>query len=228
MSVMKTLRDNIKIVFIIVIVGFLVSIFAGLGSYFFVANKNLAVIINGEKVDREEFDIYYNNLLYQKQEEIKTDSEKTVNTNDIKQDALRAIFQDKIFLQEAKKTGEVVSDNEIKNLLMQYPIFQTDGKFDPREYYKNLRYTIRKTPEQFEKLTGLNIKIDKIKFLIMNSTKVSKNELSFEYDTIHIAMPEIEQENFDKKYFDNKRMLLLNDWFKNIAGQSKTEVLLKD
>jgi peptidyl-prolyl cis-trans isomerase D len=225
---MKTLRDNIKIVFIIVIVGFLVSIFAGLGSYFFVANKDLAMVVNDEKVGREEFDYYFNNLMYQQQEAIKTDPTKTVNPAEIKQDALRAILQDKIFLQEAKKIGEKVSDNEIQSVLIQYPIFQINGQFDPNTYYKNLRYIIRKTPKQFEQLTGLNIKIDKTKFLILNSAKCSKNELLLEYETMHNMVPDLSKDEFDKKYFENKKMSSLNDWFRNIAGQSKTEVLLKD
>jgi len=129
MSVMKILRDNIKIIFIIVIVGFLVSIFAGVGSYLFIANKNLVAKINGEKIKREEFDYYFNNLMYRKQEEIKTDPTKTININEIKQEALRTVLQDKVFLQEATKIGETVSNNEIRNLLMQYSIFQKDGRF---------------------------------------------------------------------------------------------------
>ena len=228
MSLMKTLRDNIKIVFIIVIAGFLVSVFAGLGSYFFVASKNAVAIVNGEKIDREEYDYYFNNLLYQQQEAIKADPSKSVDSKEVKQEALRAVIQNKVFLQEAKKIGETVSDNEIRNLLMQYPIFQVNGKFDSNTYYKNVRYMVRKTPKEFEKLTGLNIKVEKVRFLVASATKFSKNELEFEYETFHGAVPELDKDSFSKNYAENKKMFLLNEWFKNIISQSKTEVLLKD
>jgi peptidyl-prolyl cis-trans isomerase D len=228
MSLMKNLRDNLKIIFVIIIIGFLVSIFAGLGSYFFVTNKNTAVIVNGERVDKSEYENYFNNMLAQKQDELKKDPTKTVDPKELKQEALRAIFQDKVLLQEAAKIGETVSDSEVKRLILQYPLFQKDGKFDLATYYKNLNYVVGKTPEQFEKSMGSNIKMDKVKFLIMNSTKVSKNELSMGYEPYQNSPSTLNQDDFSKQYLANKKMILLNDWFKNIAGKSKTEVLLKD
>lgn len=221
MSIMKLLRDNIKVIFIVVIVGFVISIFAGLGSYFFSFQGN-ALDINGEKIKTDYFNKYCDNLYYQFSLESSEKKQQAPSKKEIKNIAIRDIVQSNLILQEANKLGEVVSDAEVQGLIINYPIFQNNGKFDSNLYYRNLRYVIKKTPEQFEEEILYKIKEEKIKFLIMNSIKVSKNELFF---------ANIKNENsvdFYNNYYSSKKSMILNSWFSNIVSKSKIKILLKE
>ncbi len=219
------LRNNMKLMLIFLLIGFAASMFAGIGAYILADRKNIVAIVNKDKIRMDELSYYFNNLMYQKRTE---NPNETLDADKIKKQAISQLIQEKIFLQEAKKVGEKVSEAEIQNMLMQYPIFQQNGQFDLQTYYNALRYTIRKSPTEFEKNVENNIMTEKIKLLIYSITKTSDRELSLEFETLSFALGYVPKSEFDQKFESGKKMLGLNDWFRNAAEKSKTEILLKE
>ena len=227
MSLMNACKNNMRILLYFIVFGFIVGMFAGLGSYVMSEKHNTVAIVNGEKIKRSKFDSLFSTILRNKEE---SESEEKITKETIEQlreKTIQTLMQETLMLQEALKTGDKISENEIRQHILKYPIFQKNEKFDPATYYKNLKYIVRKTPEQFEKMINDKILIEKAKYLIANSVKVSTNEIKFEYEVLSQHIPEeITINELAQKYITNKRNLLLNEWFKNKAEQAKIKNLL--
>ena len=56
MSIMKFCKNNIKIIFIIIMICFLFSLLAGVGTYFIYEKSMKVALVDGEKITREAFE----------------------------------------------------------------------------------------------------------------------------------------------------------------------------
>ncbi|MFC1512684.1 SurA N-terminal domain-containing protein [bacterium] len=228
MSVISFFHKHMKIIFTITISGFVAAIFAGVGGYYVSRKYDTIAKINKQKISIIEYRSHFNEVMRMVQEKNKeplTDED----INKIEDQTLQNLLQNNLILQESSKIGIQTTDKEIRNFIATYPYFQRDGRFDPRIYFNRLRYNLRQTPEEFEKKTKDIILTNKTKMMISNAVKISEKELEYEYMRTKGSMKNYnkEKETFVHSYLSNKKILLLNTWFRNVQDKSVIQVYKK-
>ena len=89
---------------------------------------------------------------------------------------LQDLIQTRLLLQEARRLGLEVTDEELTKTIAQNPVFQTDGKFNKPLYLRILRANLA-TPAQFEKSRKDELLIDKLLDITRDSVHVSEAEV---------------------------------------------------
>ena len=105
-----------------------------------------------------------------------------------------------LILQEAKRLGLSIPDEELREAIESVPAFQVNGQFDRRNYERFLRLN-RMSPEEFEQSQREGLLLSKVVSLIrMNSGKVSDEEVLetylFENERINLAFLKIVPDSF--------------------------------
>jgi len=137
--------------------------------------------------------------------------DKMIDELHLKDKILDDLIAKILILQEARRLGLSVSDEELRGTIESIPAFQISGRFDRRNYERFLR-SIRMTPEEFEQSQRESLLISKAVTLIkMNGAKVSNQEL------------------LDTYLFENERIDLVflkiaPDSFKNQVNVNETEM----
>ena len=163
-----------------VIIAFIISIFAvwgGAGRLGESRNANIIVSVGKEKISA---DIYMQDLM-QRLEMLKTKFKELdknfIQQLNIPQQVLEQIIQQTILLQRAKEMGIEASDEEIKEKITSYPVFQKDGKFIGFEQYQKILDWNRIRVSKFEENLKKEIEIEKIVNAITSGITVSREEL---------------------------------------------------
>jgi len=86
-----------------------------------------------------------------------------------------------ILLEEAKRRRIKVKDEELIERLKTLPLFQKDGKFDPKIYEWIIKYYLRTNPLRFEEEMRDSLKISKLVEKIYGEVKLTEEELKKEY-----------------------------------------------
>jgi hypothetical protein len=219
---MNFLRKHMRKIFIITIVGFVGGIFMGGGAYLFgpVSDYDTAATVNGTKIPMKLFTSLYNSsvdMYRQTTKETPTDSQM----EQIKTTTLQAIVQDELFFQQAQNYKILVSDAELKNDIQTSIMFKNNDKFDSRLYYSFLNL-LRMSPKEYEAMRRKQLAGEKVKLIMASAIKLSDSE----YEAAVADGTEISKMEF----LQSKANTLLNDWYLNIARNSKivtSEVIFK-
>lgn len=229
MSMLLFFRQNMKMIFVITIAGFVVATFAGFGGYYIAKSREAVAKVNGDSIGLDEFNRAYNIAVMSETQKGKVlnDEERKRMQNDI----VQMLLQERLMIREAEQWRFDASEREVASVIAGYPLFQSNGRFDHATYYKNLRYVVGQTPEEFEKKTKDEVLTNKLKLTIADTIKVSDKELELVYaimnkgDMSNFAR---DKEAFAQQYVGEKKMALLNGWFRAIADSAKVSVYLKD
>jgi peptidyl-prolyl cis-trans isomerase D len=153
----------------------IVFVFWGVGSWRSQRASRVA-FVNGEVITVEEYKKAYNNLIEQLRQRygnrLNGDLAKMFQ---VEKQALETLINQKLILQEAKRLGFRVSDDELAAVIQQVGAFQNAGVFDGRLYRKVLGL-YRMTPEEFEFAQRESILTDKLSSFITDCVKVSDQE----------------------------------------------------
>ncbi len=93
---------------------------------------------------------------------------------------LQDLIQTHLLLQEARRIGLEVTDEELTKTIAQNQVFQTDGQFNKALYLRMLRTNLM-TPGQFEKARKDELLIDKLLDITRDSVHVSEAEVKEQY-----------------------------------------------
>lgn len=163
-----------------VIIAFIISIFAvwgGAGRLGESRNANTIVSVGKEKISS---DIYMQDLM-QRLEMLKTKFKELdknfIQQLNIPQQVLEQIIQQTILLQRAKEMGIEASDEEIREKITSYPVFQKDGKFIGFEQYQKILDWNRIKVSKFEENLKKEIEIEKVVNAITSGITVSQKDL---------------------------------------------------
>ncbi len=163
-----------------VIIAFIISIFAvwgGAGRLGESRNANTIVSVGKEKISA---DIYMQDLM-QRLEMLKTKFKELdknfIQQLNIPQQVLEQIIQQTILLQRAKEMGIEASDEEIREKITSYPVFQKDGKFIGFEQYQKILDWNRIKVSKFEENLKKEIEIEKVVNAITSGITVSQKDL---------------------------------------------------
>lgn len=119
------------------------------------------------------------NRLYDFYKEIYKDkfNDELLKKLDLKKKSVDEIVQKRLLLQEAKRIGLEVTDEEIKEFIFNFPAFQKDGRFD-NEIYQRVLELNRITPEGFIQMQKEDLTVGKMRRMISDSVVVTDKELT--------------------------------------------------
>jgi peptidyl-prolyl cis-trans isomerase D len=205
-----------KVIFIITIIGFFAGIFVGFGSYLFgnAASLDTVVSVNGSKIPLKLYNTIYSNALAQTTQNASTEATPEQITQ-IKSRTLESLVQDELFYQRSKEYEIIVSDTELQNNIVNSPMFNENGVFNPRIYYAFLN-NINFLPAEYEELMRKQIAIQKMKNLLISSVKITNSE----FNLFRQLNPNVDV----NAYAQYKVNRVLNEWYMNILRNSKISV----
>jgi peptidyl-prolyl cis-trans isomerase D len=134
-----------------------------------------AAKVNGELIDPKDYAETLQAMTKQYREMMGSSfTEKMAEELKLGERALDSLVSQVLLLQEAKRLGLQVSDEELRESIESVPYFQVGGQFDRRNYERFLRLN-RMTAEDFEPDQRDRLLISKISNLIrLNSGRVSE------------------------------------------------------
>lgn len=192
--------------------------FISWGGYSFFREKKVTYVakVNGVTIEWREYNDVLQDVVKQYRDAFGSSfSEKMVEEFHLKDKVLDDLIAKILILQETRRLGLSVSDEELKGMIESIPTFQVNGQFDKRSYerFLNLR---RITPEAFEQNQRENLLITKaINLIKMNSGKVSEAELwdtyLFENERIALTFIKVSPHSFKEEVQANE--IEIRDFF---------------
>ncbi|MBT3416421.1 MAG: hypothetical protein HN426_14810 [Nitrospina sp.] len=133
--------------------------------------------VEGEKIYQQEYDRTFNNLVdFYRQQFRNQFTNDMIKKLGLKTQALEALIQKKLLLQEAEKQNLKVSDTELISHIRSLSVFQNEKKFS-KATYDNYLQSQRTSPRDFEDNQRQALILDKLEKLFRTSTKVSQSEI---------------------------------------------------
>jgi peptidyl-prolyl cis-trans isomerase D len=164
-------------------------------------NKTYAAKVNGVTIEWNDFNDAYQNTVKQYRDALGPSfSEKMIEEMKLPERVLDELISKVLMMQEAKRLGLTVSDDELRASIESLPTFQLEGQFDRRMYERALRLN-RLTPEQFEQMQRENIVLTKLVALVrFNGGKISEDEVletfRFENERVNLAFLKVSPDSF--------------------------------
>jgi peptidyl-prolyl cis-trans isomerase D len=173
----------IKVIFWGIIATFVGTIFLvwGKGSDERQQDAGVAVTVNKTKIGIDEFQTAYANLyrFYQNiyREQLTPQVEKQLR---LRQQALDALIEQALLVEEARRQGVKVSEQELVDSIAKIPAFQEQGAFSKQLYVQVLAYQ-RLTPEIFEEMQRRQLLVQKVREKLQEGVAVTDADVAEEF-----------------------------------------------
>lgn len=95
----------------------------------------------------------------------------------IKQYVVEQLVDNRVWLIAAKNMGLTVTDEDLRDVIMQIPEFQRNGTFDP-ELYQRLLAANHLTPAIFEAMEAKELLSNRARMMISDAVTLTPNELA--------------------------------------------------
>jgi len=185
--------------------------FISWGGYSFFREKKVtyAARVNGVTIEWNQYNDAFQMAMRQYREALGPSfSEKMIEELRLRERILDDLISKILILQEAKRLGISVPDEELRGAIESVPAFQVNGQFDKRNYERYLRIN-RVTPEGFEESQREALLLSKVMNLIkMNAGKVSDEEILetylFENERINLSFMKIVPNSFKSQVNANE------------------------
>jgi peptidyl-prolyl cis-trans isomerase D len=177
--------------------------FISWGGYSFFREKRVTYVakVNRTTIEWREYNEAFQNAVKQYRDALGPSfSEKMIEELGLKEKIVDGLIDKILILQEAKRLGLSIPDEELREAIESVPAFQVNGQFDRRNYERFLRLN-RMTPDEFEQSQRENLLISKAVSLIKtNEGKVSEEEVLdiylFENERIDLTFLKIAPDSF--------------------------------
>ena len=177
--------------------------FISWGGYSLVKEKRetYAAKVDGVVIDLKDYEDAFQGVIKQYQNMYDpTFLKKMIEDLHLREKVLDDLISRILILQEAKRLGFNVSDEELKEAIESNASFQANGQFDPR-YYQRILSLNRISAEDFEKNQRETLLLSKVVNLIrLNGGKVSGEEIwetfLFENERINLDFIKVIPETF--------------------------------
>lgn len=142
---LERIREGAQGPWAMIIIGLVVLsfVFAGVGSYLTSGGSDAVATVNGEDISASELERAYQNqrarMESQYGEGVSALFANEGYLQEFRRNVLERLIGEKLISQKAKELGLRVSDDQIKQTILEMPEFQTDGKFDNERYLLVLR-----------------------------------------------------------------------------------------
>ncbi|QIA65765.1 peptidylprolyl isomerase [Vibrio astriarenae] len=142
---MDRLREGVNSLAVKIILGMIILsfIFAGVGSYLVGGGVNTAATVGNAEISRGEFEQAYQNERNRMQSQLGDYFSAMLGdpayVASFRQSVLDRMVNDVLLEQHAEKIGLRVSDDQVRQLILEMPQFQSNGQFDSEIYQAALR-----------------------------------------------------------------------------------------
>lgn len=185
LSIMRKKKNSIiiKIVFVIIVLSFVGTIFLvwGVGSDGAGGGKGYAAKVNGTLISLEDYQNAYERTrnMYQQiyGQSIPPEMEKMLG---LKKVALDGLIDNLLSMKEAKSLGIKVSKDDVSSSIEAMPMFQKDGKFSFDQYQQVLKAN-RMTAKDFEEGQEAEVMLIKVRQLIRDKAVVTDADALAQY-----------------------------------------------
>jgi len=156
----------------------IIVVFIFWGGYTYQSLKENQIAQVGEQfISIKDYNDTYNRLVENYRRQLgPAFNEEMMKRFNLKQQALDQLINRILLLRAAKEMGIAVTDREIQQKVLEYPVFQADGKFDQKRYVGILRQN-RLTPEMFEQQLADEIVWQKVEGFIKRRALVTDEEV---------------------------------------------------
>ena len=125
----------LKIILGLIIVSFILT---GVGNYLIGGNNNYAAKVNGQEINRAQFENAVmgerNRMQQQLGDQFSALAANESYMKGMRQQVLQRIIDETLLDQYAKQLGLGISDEQVKQAIFKQPAFQSNGKFDNTRY----------------------------------------------------------------------------------------------
>ncbi|GAA5646695.1 peptidylprolyl isomerase [Vibrio proteolyticus] len=142
---MERLREGVNSIAVKIILGLIILsfVFAGVGSYLVSGSSNAAAKVGSTEIGRGEFEQAYQNERNRMQAQL-GDYFSTLLSDpgyvqSFRKSVLDRMINDVLLEQHAESLGLRVSDDQVRQMILEMPQFQSDGQFDQEIYQAALR-----------------------------------------------------------------------------------------
>jgi peptidyl-prolyl cis-trans isomerase D len=180
----------------------IVIVFIFWGGYSYKAQRETHLARVGDHyISIHDHDQFYRQLVEMYRQQMRDSfSEDLLRRLNLKKQALNQLIDRYIIATAAEKLGLTATAQEIQRKLFEFPVFQTEGKFDPKRYLFVLRQN-RMNPENFEQQIGQDLTLQKTEAFIKRRTVVTEEEiladLRFNYTLIQVAYVFLDPRSFE-------------------------------
>lgn len=142
---MDRLREGVSSIAVKIILGLIILsfIFAGVGNYLISGSNNAAAKVGGTEIARGEFEQAYQNERNRMQSQLGDYFSNLLAdpsyVASFRKSVLDRMVNDLLLEQHAESLGLRVSDDQIRQAILEMPQFQNEGKFDQDIYQSALR-----------------------------------------------------------------------------------------
>lgn len=175
---LESMRKHMSWIMWLILVLIIVS-FLFFGIFPSDTGQGMAASVNGEVIGASELNRVYRNMV-ETYRQIFKDQFNDAMSKTLRAQALRELIQNRLLVQEAKRIGLRVSDEEVQAAIMAVPAFSPGGRFDRASYLRYLDY-INQKPSSFEESQRGVILRDKMERLIEGSVDVTDQEVADAY-----------------------------------------------
>ena len=199
-----------RLIFIIVVVIFVGSIFFVSGQVFSDSSESAVAEVGGSKIPYKQFLTQFNRVMSSMK-----DSGTEVNevlSKSVKQEIFREMIIEELLSQQGKKMGMLVPDFEVAVEVQNTPQFREAGAFSPRAYYQTIFNEFQMSPVDYEAWRKKARLATKFKQFLYTSVKVTPAEAREYYLAKNKDLKNFEKER--AKYTDE----LAREKFANIAN----------
>ncbi len=150
-----------------------------------------------------EYDRYYQQLAEMYRKQLRDSfSEDMLRQMNLKKQALNMLVDRYVISRAAQGLGLTVTPDEIQQKLIEFPVFQTEGRFDKKRYDFILRQN-RMNPETFEQQMGHDLTVQKVEAFIKRRTMVTKEEIQAQF-RLNYTLIQVAYALFDPKAFETQ------------------------
>ena len=147
---------------------------------------NVVAEIGPYKVSAQEYRRTYDNYYRFYRDQLK---QEDIKEEELKQQAINSLIDAKAWTLAADELGLEVSEEELKNAIVEQKEFQKDGNFDP-QFYQRILANNRMTPGEFESQRKIELRRDKARLLVTESTTLTPAEIKEVEDLAKRQAPE--------------------------------------
>ena len=181
---MREYFKGLKLILLFVIVAFIATslFYFGSGSLKDIgARSNAPATVNGEEIPPARFQRMQRNYLEYYRRAYRQDiTPEMAERMGMTQQVISDLVQEALIIQQAKREGITVSDEELRLRIQSIPAFQEDGRFSRDRYLAQLKQS-RIDPGEFESEVRRDLARQRMEALVKDGIKVSDAELEQAY-----------------------------------------------
>ncbi|HEY8010965.1 MAG TPA: SurA N-terminal domain-containing protein [Rudaea sp.] len=178
---LQSLHDKFSGIIAKFVLGVIVVIFGGffgIQSYMNPQSETFAAKVDGKEISQEQFREGYNRYRTQMQQMLgKQFDAATFDTPERKREVLEQMVNEQLLVNANEKLGTMVPPAQIREVILNYPAFQQDGKFD-KDRYRMLLQTSGMTPTGFEDTIRKDISTRQLATDLAQSSVVTDAQVS--------------------------------------------------